>query len=82
LPISNPINNLPDVPIVINPWPTQERVLRLLGCTDKEAYIEKYKEMSSNLIPPAVINKKDAPVKEVIIHEKDIDLYKDAPRCM
>ncbi len=34
--IENPINNRPDIPVVVNLWPDRERTVRGLGCQDKE----------------------------------------------
>lgn len=79
--IENPINNKPDSPIILNPWATRERVLRMCGCQDKEEFVQKYRQLSTNLIPPKKLAKKDAPVKEVIVTGKDLDLYHDVPRC-
>jgi len=78
--IEKPIYNLPSVPLVINPWATRERVFRMANCKDKESFVQVFKNMSTKLLPPVVVDKKNAPVKEVIIREKDIDLYRDAPR--
>lgn len=78
--IERPRYNLPSVPLVINPWCTRERVWRMANCTDKESFIDVFKNMSTRLISPVVVNKNQAPVKEIIIKEKDIDLYQNAPR--
>jgi len=79
--IEAPVNNTPSIPLVINPWATRERSLRMLGCKDKDELARKYREMKTNLIKPVVVEKRDAPVKEVIITENDIDLYQQVPRC-
>jgi 3-polyprenyl-4-hydroxybenzoate decarboxylase len=78
--IENPVNNRPDVPVVVNAWATRERTLRMCGVKDKEELCQKLKSLKTNLIPPKKVAKKDAPVKEVIIPESEIDLYKHAPR--
>ena len=78
--IEKPVNNRPDVPIVVNPWSTRERTLRMCGCRDKEELCRKFTELKTRLIPPVKIDKRDAPVKEMVIHEKEIDLYKQTPR--
>jgi len=79
--IENPINNRPDIPIIINPWATRERSLRMFGCRDKEDLCRKYIELSSNLIPPVVVGRSDAPVKEIVIKQGDVDFYRHLPRC-
>jgi len=78
--IEKPINNRPDVPVIINPFATRERSLRMCGVKDKEELCQKLSGLKNNLIPPAKIDKKDAPVKEVVIPETEVDLYKDTPR--
>jgi len=78
--IENPVNNTPDIPVVINPWATRERCMRMWGCRDKEDVCRKYSELKTNLIKPVILDKKDAPVKEVILTGDDVDLYR-VPRC-
>ncbi len=78
--IEKPINNRPDVPVVINPFATLERSLRVCGVKTKDELCHKIATMKNTLIPPKKISKKNAPVKEVIIPEEEIDLYKHAPR--
>ena len=77
--IENPVNNAPGIPIIINPWPTRDRALSMCGCSDKEEFIQKYKELKNNTIPPIVVAKDEAPVKEVIVPEDRVDLY-EVPR--
>lgn len=79
--IDNPVDNTPGIPIVVNPWATQERSLRMWGCQTKEELCTKFKDLSKNLIKPTVVKKKAAPCKEVIVREKDVDFYKQTPRC-
>lgn len=78
--IEKPVSNRPDVPIIINPWPTRERALRMGGCKNKEELCKKYRELKTKLIKPVVVSRKNALVKEVVITEQDIDIYKDLPR--
>ena len=78
--VEHPINNRPDIPVIINAWATRERVLRMCGVSDKEELCQKLKRLRTNLIPPVKVDKKNAPCKEVIIPEGEIDLYQQAPR--
>ncbi|MFC2003517.1 UbiD family decarboxylase domain-containing protein [Chloroflexota bacterium] len=78
--IEKPVNNMPSVPIIVNPWATRERALRMLGCKDKEELCRKLRELKTNLIKPVVVGKNEAPVKEVVITEDKLDLHKDVPR--
>lgn len=78
--IENPINNRPDIPVVINPWATRERTLRMCGCSTKQELAQKIKHLKDNLIDPVVIDRKNAPCKEVVILGDDIDAYKHLPR--
>ena len=78
--IENPINNRPDIPVVINPWSTRERVLRMSGVSSKYELMEKIRNLKHNLIPPVTLGRKDAPCKEVIITEDEVDIYKQLPR--
>ena len=34
--IENPVDNRPDIPVVVNIWPNRERTLRGMGLKDKE----------------------------------------------
>ncbi|MCK5423297.1 MAG: hypothetical protein KAJ08_14085, partial [Deltaproteobacteria bacterium] len=34
--IENPVDNCPEIPVVVNPWPTRERVLRGIGLRNKD----------------------------------------------
>ena len=39
--LENPVNNRPDIPVILNPFPTRERVLRGLGLKTKDEWAEK-----------------------------------------
>lgn len=78
--IEHPVNNRPDVPVVINPWASRERILRMCGVKTKEELAKKFRTLKTNLIPPKQIDRASAPCKEVVIEGDDIDLYKHAPR--
>ena len=78
--IEKPINNTPDIPVVINPWATKERVFRMAGVDSKQALAEKIGKLKDNMIEPKVLDKKDAPCKEVIIKEEDVNVYEQLPR--
>ena len=78
--IENPINNLPNVPIIVNAWGTRERAMRMAGCTNMEDFSQVYIDLPNKLIPPVVVSRQNAPVKEVIISEENVDLYEQAPR--
>jgi len=79
--IEQPINNRPDIPVIINSWPGRARTLRGLGCADKNELCEKLAELNTRRIKPNIVSKADAPCKEIVINEADIDLTRDIPRC-
>lgn len=79
--IEKPVNNRPDIPVVINAWPTRERVERTCGCKSRDELCQKFLDMRVKRTKPVEVSKKEAPCKEVIIPEEDIDLRKDIPRC-
>ncbi len=80
--LENPINNRPDIPVVLNPWPSRERVLRGLGLKDKDGFSAKIAALKANKhrVKPITVAKSKAPCKEVIIKGGDIDLTKDIQR--
>ena len=61
--IENPVNNRPDIPVVVNPWPNRERTLRGLGLKDKEEFCQKLAGLKENRIKPVSISKSEAPCK-------------------
>jgi len=78
--IEKPINNRPDIPVIVNPWPTRERGLRGLGLEDKDEWAEKIEGCEANKIKAVVVSESKAPCKEVVITEENVDLRKDIPR--
>lgn len=78
--IENPINNRPDIPVVINPWPSRERVLRGMGLKNKDELCGKVSAINQNRKKSVKVSHADAPCKEVIITEEAVDLRKDIPR--
>lgn len=79
--VERPINNRPDIPVVLNPWPNRQRTLSGLGLADKNELCEKLRHISANKIKPVQVPKSQAPCKEVVIREGEIDLNKNIPRC-
>ena len=43
--LENPVYNRPDVPVVVNPWPSRERVLRGMGLRAKDELCRKIKDL-------------------------------------
>jgi len=78
--VENPVNNRPDIPLVLNPWPSRERALRGLGVQTKDEFCQKLEKLKEVRVKPTIVSKKDAPCKENIISENEIDLRKDIPR--
>ena len=78
--IENPVDNRPDIPVVVNIWPNNERTLRGMGLKDKSELGEKLTSMHNNKIKPVTVPKEKAPCKEVIITDDRLDLRKDIPR--
>ncbi len=79
--IENPIDNRPDIPVIVNPWPSRERTMRALGVKDKDEFCKKLEGLEARRIRPIEVSKSEALCKEVIIPEERIDLRKDIPRC-
>jgi len=78
--INNPIDNRPDIPVVVNIWPNYERTLRGMGLKDKFELVNKLADMPDHRIKPVTVPKGQASCKQVIIAEDKIDLTKDIPR--
>jgi len=76
--VENPVNNRPDIPVVVNPWPTRERVLRGMGFTDKQAFAQKILDLPNQRIKSRVVEKSKADCKQVVI--TDVDLRRDISR--
>lgn len=79
--LENPIDNRPDIPVLLNPWPNRERVLRGLGLKSKDELCQALKEIYDHRIKPKQVSRDQAPCKEVIIKEDEIDLRTNIPRC-
>jgi len=79
--IEHPVNNRPDIPVVVNPWPSRERTLRGIGLKTKDELCQKLQALKGSKIPPVTVSKKEAPCKEVIIPANKMDLRKDISRC-
>ncbi len=77
--LEHPVNNRPDVPVVLNPWPTRERTLRGLGVETKEEFCRKLDKLKAVRVPPTVVAGSEAPCKENIITEGEIDLRRNLP---
>jgi 3-polyprenyl-4-hydroxybenzoate decarboxylase len=78
--IENPVNNRPDIPLVLNPFPTRTGILRGMGLKSKDDLCEKIALLRERRVKPTVLNRRNAPCKEVIIRESEIDLRKNLPR--
>ncbi|MEE8619178.1 MAG: UbiD family decarboxylase, partial [Dehalococcoidales bacterium] len=78
--IEKPIDNRPDIPVVVNIWPNYERTLRGMGLKDKFELVEKVANLQNNRIKPVTVPKGKAACKQVIIPEDKVDLTKDIPR--
>jgi len=78
--IENPVDNRPDIPVVVNPWPSRERVLRGLGLNNNSELNDKIVNIPNKRIKPTIVSKEQAPCKQVIIPEDKVDLRKDIPR--
>ena len=78
--IEKPIDNRPDIPVVVNIRPDYERTLRGMGLKDKSELVDKIANLQNNKIEPVTVPKGKASCKQVIIPEDNIDLTKDIPR--
>jgi len=78
--IENPVDNRPDIPVVVNIWPNDERTLRGLGLSNKFELADKIVNLLTNRIKPVTVHKGEALCKQVIIPEDKLDLMKDIPR--
>ena len=78
--IENPIDNRPDIPVVVNIWPDNERTLRGMGLKDRSELAQKMADLTKNRIKPVTVSKQEALCKQVIIPEDKVDLTKDIPR--
>ncbi len=78
--VENPVNNRPDIPVVLNPWPSRERTLRALGIANKDELCDKIDGLKAEKIKPVVVSRDQAPCKDVVITEDQLDLRNDIPR--
>lgn len=75
-------SNRPDVPVIFNPFGTRERTAKMIGCSEPLEMKKKLSAVLSNpgsWHKPVVIDKAQAPCKEVIISEENVSLDKDLP---
>lgn len=79
--LENPVNNRPDMPVLLNPWATRERTLRGLGLKDKNEMCQRLEQMRSKKIKPTQVQRSQALCKEVIVPEAEVDLRKHIARC-
>jgi 3-polyprenyl-4-hydroxybenzoate decarboxylase len=78
--IEHPVDNRPDIPVIVNPWPTRDRVLRGMQLGNKDELCKKIREIPTNRIKPLKVTREQALCKEVIIPERKVDLRKDIAR--
>ena len=74
--------NMPEVPLLFNPYGTRERTAMILGERDPLKAKAKHANVladQSSWIEPNVTSKEDSPCKQNIISEKAIDLAKQLP---
>jgi len=79
--IERPVNNRPDIPVILNPWPSRERVLRGLNLKTKDEFCQKLMDINSHRIKPARVSRERALCKQVVLRENEIDLRRDIARC-
>ena len=76
--------NMPDVPLLFNPYGTRERTAMILGERDPLKAKAKHANVladQSSWIQPNVMSKENSPCKQNTISEKDIDLAKQLPHA-
>lgn len=74
--------NTPDIPLIFNPFGTRERTALMIDCDNPLDSKKKHAAVlsdPSSWIDPKVLDKQDAPCKEVIITGDDISLDKQLP---
>ena len=74
--------NTPDVPVLFNPFGTRERTAMVLGERDPlQAKLRHSAALSDrdSWHEPRLVDRKDAPCKDVVIEEADISLDKQIP---
>jgi 3-polyprenyl-4-hydroxybenzoate decarboxylase len=78
--VEKPVNNRPDIPLVLNPFPTRDGIYRGMGLRGMDDLCERIANLRQKRVKSSTVTRKDAPCKEVVIKEKDIDLPKNLPR--
>jgi 3-polyprenyl-4-hydroxybenzoate decarboxylase len=78
--IEKPVDNRPDIPVVVNPWPSRERVLRGMGLNNNSQLNDKIADIPNKRIKSTIVSKSQAPCKQIIIDEENLDLRHDIPR--
>ena len=74
--------NTPDIPLVFNPFGTRERTAMTIGCRDPLESKAKHAKIladESVWLDPNLIDRDDAPCKDVVIEKADIALDKQLP---
>jgi len=74
--------NSPGVPVIFNPFGTRERTAMTLDCREPLEMKQKHARVLSNAgswPEPVVVERDQAPCKEVVIKQADISLDKDLP---
>jgi 3-polyprenyl-4-hydroxybenzoate decarboxylase len=74
--------NTPDIPVIFNPFGTRERTAMAIGLKDPLEAKKKHADTLANpasWLEPVVIDRDQAPCKEVLISRDDIELDKQIP---
>ena len=72
--LENPVNNRPDIPVVLNPWPSRERVMRGLGVENKDEFCDKIAALKGEKIKPIEVweeKKWPARVRSTLLDKDD-----------
>jgi 3-polyprenyl-4-hydroxybenzoate decarboxylase len=78
--VEKPVNNRPDIPVVVNPFPTRERVYEGMGVKNREELAQKFLDVYKNRKKTKIVDKSKAACKQVIIKPGQVDQMKDIPR--
>ena len=74
--------NTPDIPLIFNPFGTRERTAMTIGCRDPRETKSKHAKIladESVWLDPNLVERADAPCKDVVIEKDDIALDKQLP---
>ena len=74
--------NTPEIPVIFNPFGTRERTAMMIDCKDPLESKKKHAAVlgdRASWIDPVVVDRDQAPCKEVVINEADISLDKQLP---